>query len=248
MLYILFDVFNISLSKKEGFKNMIKEVLKVQNYELLSQKAYRILKEAIVRGEIESNTKLTLQEIAQYMGISKTPIREAINQLASEGLVKLIPNKGIVINEISIDDFQEILQIRSALDGLIAGVAAKKINDKEINTMMKIINDMELCVKKDDRLIYNDLDIKFHDLLLNIVGNQKLIEVYNHLISQAHKFRLRTLKLAYRMSKSLNEHKKIALAVKERDPITANLVSHEHINSILNSLEEDEKRKEKVNP
>lgn len=224
---------------------MFKEVLKVQNYELLSQKAYRTLKEAIVCGEIEPNTKLTLQDIAQSMGISNTPIREAINQLASEGLIKLIPNKGIIINEISIDDFQEILQIRSVLDGLIAEIAAKKITDREIAAMMEIINNMETSVKEDSRLIYNDLDIKFHDFLLNLTKNHKLIEVYNHLISQTHKFRLRTLKLTYRMSKSLNEHKKIAFAVKERDPITANLVSHEHISNILSSLEEDEKEKKK---
>ena len=62
---------------------MMKDALKLQNYELLSQKAYRVLKEAIVRGDIKSNTRLTLNEIAQYMGISKTPIREEINHLAS---------------------------------------------------------------------------------------------------------------------------------------------------------------------
>jgi DNA-binding GntR family transcriptional regulator len=161
-------------------------------------------------------------------------------------LVTIVPNKGIIVKEISIDDFQEILQIRSALDGLIAGLAAKKIIDKEINEMMKIINDMELSVKEDNRLTYNELDIKFHDFLLNITGNQKLVDVYNHLISQAHKFRLRTLKLAYRMPKSLNEHKKIAFAVKEKNPIIAKKVMCEHINNIVKSLEEDEKRREKI--
>lgn len=222
---------------------MINESLKVQNYELLSQKAYRILKEAIIRGDIESNTRLTLQEIAENMGISKTPVREAINFLASEGLVKLIPNKGIIINEISIDDFQEILQIRSALDGLIAELAAQKINEEEISTMMKIIKEMEISVQKDDRLTYNDLDIKFHDFLLNITGNHKLKDLYNNLISQVYKFRLRTLKLAYRMSKSLVEHQNIALAVKEKNPHKANKEMRKHINSILKSLEEDEARK-----
>ena len=219
---------------------MIKENLKIQNRESLTQKAYHILKEAIIRGDIEPNVRITFQELAQSMGISTTPIREAINKLTSEGLVKLIPNKGIIINEISIDDFQEILQIRSSLDGLIAELAAAKINEEEISTMMKIIYDMEISVKEDDRLVYNDLDIQFHDFLLNIAGNQKLKDLYNNLISQAYKFRLRTLKLAYRMSKSLEEHKSIALAVKEKNPIKANREMRKHINSILKSLEEDE--------
>ncbi len=224
---------------------MIKENLKIQNRESLSQKAYHILKEAIIRGDIESNARLTFQELAQSMGISTTPIREAINKLTSEGLVKLSPNKGIIINEITIDDFQEILQIRSALDGLIAELATSKINEEEINEMVKIIKNMELSVKKDDRLVYNDLDIQFHDLLLNIAGNQKLKDLYNNLISQVYKFRLRTLKLAYRMSKSLEEHKSIALAVKEKNPSKANREMRKHINSILKSLEEDEARKQK---
>ena len=219
---------------------------KLKNYELLSQKAYRILKEAIVRGDIESNIKLTLNEIAQYLGISRTPIREAINQLASEGLVKLIPNKGIMINEISIDDYQEILQIRAVLDGFIAELAAKKITDQEIPMMMEIIEDMKESVKKDNRLAYNDLDIQFHDFLLKIADNHKLVEVYNHLILQSHQFRLRTLTLAYRMSKSLEEHRTIALKIKSRNPQAANTVSQDHIYSILKSLEEDEKTKREI--
>jgi len=224
---------------------MNKIILKLQDHELLSQKAYKTLKEAIVRGDLESDTKLTLNEIAQHMGISITPIREAANQLASEGLIKLVPNKGIIINKISIDDFQEILQIRSALDGLIAELAASRIINKEINAMMDIVNNMETAVKNDDRLYYNELDIKFHDYLLKIADNHKLMEVYNHLISQVYKFRLRTLKLAYRMTKSLEEHKSIALAVKEKNPIKANRESRKHIDSILKSLEEDELRKQK---
>ena len=106
---------------------------------------------------------------------------------------------------------------------------------------------MEISVKKDDRLDYNELDIKFHDFLLNIAGNNKLKEVYNRLILQDHKFRFRTLKLDYRMQKSLEEHKKIASKIKERDSIAASRVSQKHIKSIMLSLEEDEKRMRKEN-
>lgn len=223
-------------------------MLKIKNYELLNNKVYRTLKKAILRGEIKPNTKLSLQEISKSMQVSVTPIREAVNKLESEGLVNSIPNKGVIINEISIDDFQEMLQIRAALEGLIVELAAKKITDKEIVAMMEIIRNMEISVEKDDRLEYNELDIKFHDLLLNIAANNKLKEVYNRLILRDHKFRLRTLKLDYRMPKSFQEHKIIALKIKEKDPVTASRASQEHIKSILRSLEEDEKRiqKEKI--
>jgi len=217
--------------------------LKLENYELLSQKTYHILKHAIVRGDLEPNSKLVLTEIAKSLGISNTPIREAINKLASEGLVRIIPNKGIIVKEINVDDFQEILQIRAFLDGLIAKLASEKITDEEIDEMMGVIHEMEYTVKKDDRLNYNDLDIQFHDFLLNITGNNKLKEIYNNLINQSNRFRLRTLKIPDRMGKSLKEHREIALKIKERSPDEANRVSQEHIENISNSIEEDEKKK-----
>ena len=219
--------------------------LKLKNYELLNHKTYRVLKQAIIRGDLKPNSKLILTEIAKSLGISNTPIREAINKLSSEGFINIIPNKGIRIVKINIDDMREILEIRAFLDGLIAKLAAKKITDKGIVNMMKIINKMEYIVKEDDRLTYNDLDIKFHDFLLNITENNKLKEIYNNLIVRAYRFRIRTLKIPDRMGKSLKEHKEIALKIKERNPDEANRVSQEHIESILRSIEEDEKNKVK---
>lgn len=219
--------------------------LKLENYELLNQKAYRVLKRAIIRGELTPNSKLILSEIAKSLGISNTPIREAVNKLASEGLVTIVPNKGIIVKEINIDDFQEILQVRAFLDGLIAKLSVEKITDKEIDNMMEITHEMEQCVKEDDRLTYNDLDIKFHDFLLTIAENNTLKEIYNNLIEHGYRFRLRTLKISDRMGKSLKEHREIALKIKERNSDEANRVSQEHIESILRSLERDEKKKSK---
>jgi len=220
-------------------------ILKLENYELLSQKVYHTLKNAIIRGDLAPNSKLALNGIAKSLGISNTPVREAINKLSSESFVKIIPNKGIIVKEINIDDLQEILHIRTFLDGLIAKLATKKITNKEIRDMMEIINKMEYVVKRDNRLTYNDLDIQFHDFLLNITGNNKLKEIYNNLIVHAHRFRIRTLKIPGRMEKSIKEHREIALKIKERNPDEANRVSQEHIENILRGIEEDEKKKVK---
>jgi len=223
----------------------MKNILKLGNYELLSQKAYRVLKRAIIRGDLTPNSKLILTEIAKSLRISITPIREAISKLASEGLVTIIPNKGMMVKEIDIDDFQESLQVRAFLDGLIAKLATEKITDKEIDNMMGMMHEMEQCVKEDDRLTYNDLDIKFHDFLLTIAENNTLKEIYNNLIEHGYRFRLRTLKISDRMGKSLKEHREIALKIKERNPDEANRVSQKHIESISRSIEEDEKKKVK---
>ena len=216
--------------------------IKLENYELLNQKVYHALKKAIIRGDIKQNSKLVLTEIAKSLGVSNTPIREAVNKLASEGLVKIIPNKGIIVKEINIDDFREILQIRAFLDGLIIKIALQKITDKEIDETMEIIHEMEQCVKEDNRITYNDLDIKFHDIFLNIAGNNTLKEIYNKLTEQGYRFRLRTLKITDRMNKSLKEHKEIAFNVKERNLDEAVRVSQKHIENISKSIEEDEKK------
>ena len=89
------------------------------------------------------------------------------------------------------------------------------------------------------------MDIKFHDFLLNITEDNKLKEIYNNLIVHAHRFRIRTLKIPGRMEKSLKEHREIALKIKERNFDEANRVSQEHIEIILRSIEEDEKKKSK---
>lgn len=217
--------------------------LKLENYELLNQKAYRVLKRAIIRGDLTPNSKLILTEIAKSLGISNTPIREAINKLSSEGFVKIIPNKGIIVKEVNIDDLQEILQVRAFLDGLIGKLASKKTTDKEIRDMMEIINKMEYAVKRDDRLTYNDLDIQFHDFLLNITENNKLKEIYNNLIIHLYKFRIRTLSIPNRMNLSFKEHRDIALAIKERNPDKADKLSQIHVESILNSILVDEKKR-----
>ena len=221
----------------------MKSFLKLENYELLSQKVYHALKNAIARGDLKPNSKLMLSEISKCLGVSNTPIREAINKLASEGFVKIIPNRGITIEKINIDDIQEILQIRAALDGLIAKLASKKISDKEIDDLLEIINEMKYNVKKDDRLTYNDLDIQFHNFILNISRNRRLREIYNNLIMHAQSFRIRTLSIPNRMNLSFKEHRDIALAIKERNPDKADKLSQIHVENILKSILEDEKKK-----
>ena len=126
---------------------------------------------------------------------------------------------------------------------MIAKLALEKITDEEIDDMMKMLSEMEQCVKEDDRLTHNDLDIKFHDFLLTIAGNSKLKEIYNNLIMHGYRFGLNTLKIPTRMGKSLIEHRGTVLKIKERNPDEANRVSQEHIESILHSIEEDKKRK-----
>jgi len=111
--------------------------LKIEGYELLSQKVYRVLKTEIAKGFLEPGTKLFEDKIATQMGVSRTPVREAIQKLAAEGLIKIAPNQTLIVTEVSLEDVKEVLQIRGVLEGLAARIAAKKITRQEIEGLKK---------------------------------------------------------------------------------------------------------------
>src|SRR5665648_466406 len=146
--------------------------LKIEGYELLNQKVYRVLKEAIIKGFLEPGTKLLENKIAEEMHVSRTPVREAMQKLVAEGFVKTTPNQTIIVTEVSLEDVKEVLQIRGALEGLAARIVAKKINILEIDELEKIVTQMGLYVTKKDLTSYCKVDDEFHDLILNICDNK----------------------------------------------------------------------------
>lgn len=100
----------------------IENIPKIEGYELLSKKVYRILKARIIKGDLTEGGKLFEAKIAEQLGISRTPVREALKGLAAEGLVKMTPNQGVVVINVSIEDLKEVLQIRRVLEGLAASI------------------------------------------------------------------------------------------------------------------------------
>src|SRR5680860_1342637 len=113
----------------------MEKILKIEGYELLSQKVYRVLKTEIAKGFLEPRTKLLENKIAEEMHVSRTPVREAMQKLVAEGFVKTTPNQTMVVNEVSLEDIKEVLQIRGVLEGLAARIVAKKINSQEIDEL-----------------------------------------------------------------------------------------------------------------
>jgi len=98
----------------------MKKLFELEDYELLGKKVYRVLKSRIIKGSFEPGGKLFEGKIAKQLGVSRTPVREAMQKLVAEGFVKTIPNQAIIVNDISIKDLREVLQIRGVLEGLAA--------------------------------------------------------------------------------------------------------------------------------
>jgi len=214
----------------------MENILKIEGYELLSQKVYRVLKTEIVKGSLKPGTKLLESQIANQMDISRTPIREAFRKLAAEGFVKITPNYGIVVSETSLEDLREVLQIRMVLEGLAARFAAKKIKSEEIGKLEKIIEQMSLSISRNDVLSYSKLNGKFHDLILNICGNKRLKQICRNLSDRAHRFRIRSLRVSGRLKYSLEEHRSILEALKRGNSLQADRLSRLHIVKILDNI------------
>lgn len=220
---------------------------KIEGYELLSQKVYRILKTEIVKRNLKPGTKLLEVKIAKQMGVSRTPVREAIRELVAEGFVKMIPNQGVIVSIASIEDTQEVLQIRSVLEGLAARLATKVINGEEIKELEQYIEQMEYYANKDNALAFSKMDVEFHELILNICGNNRLIQIRKNLSDQAHRYRIRSLSIPGRLKHSLKEHQEIVKALKRKDSEQAGRLSQKHIENVLKNILAHESKEEEKN-
>jgi len=214
----------------------MESLLKIEGYELLSQKVYRVLKTEIIKGSLKPGTKLLEGKIAEQMEVSRTPIREALRELAAEGFVKISPNQGVVVSNASIEDVQEVLQIRGVLEGLAARLAAKIINKEEIKELENYLKQMEYYTNKDDALAFSEMDAEFHELILGICGNNRLIQIRKNLSDQAHRYRIRSLSIPGRLKYSLKEHREIVEALKRKDVEQADRLSQKHIENVLENI------------
>ena len=222
----------------------MENILKIEGYELLNQKVYRVLKESIIKGFLEPGTKLLENKIAEEMQVSRTPVREAMQKLAVEGFVRTTPNQTMVVTEVSPEDVKEVLQIRGVLEGLAARVAAKKINRLEIDKLENVVTQMSLHVTKENLSSYCKVDDEFHDLILNICGNKWIIQIRDNLGTFIYRFRIKSLSVPGRFKHSLEEHQAIMESLKKHNSADADRLSKIHMeNTILNILKNVAKKK-----
>jgi len=220
---------------------------KINDYELLSKKVYRVLKTRIIKGGFKPGEKILETNIARQLGVSRTPVREALRMLASEGFVRMEANLGVIVIDFSLEDLQEVLQIRKLLEGFATSLAAKRISETEIKQLDKTLEKMSNSIAKEDVLAYSDANAEFHDLIFNICGNKKLTRIYDSLSSADHRFRIRALRNnSNRLKYSLQEHQEIVKALKKRDSDQAERLSQRHIENVWQNILKQEVKEEET--
>lgn len=161
----------------------------LQNHRPLREIVYEELKRQIMIGEIPPGTRMMEVELAEDMGVSRTPIREAIRKLEKEGLVSIEPRRGAYASEISIKDMVDVLEVREFLESMAAGLAAKKINQDDGEKISKVSQAYKKAVESGRTEEIIKADELFHRLIVECSGNKTLIQMMNQVQELALRFR-----------------------------------------------------------
>lgn len=203
--------------------------VKIDSYQPLRDVVFESLREAIIKQILKPGERMMEIQLAEEMGVSRTPIREAIRKLEQEGFVIIIPRKGAYVAEISLKDIHELFEIRAALEGLASSLAAERATREELEEMEKLLVNQNEHLNSENISNTVRADINLHDLIYKAARNERLFGILNNLRKQAHRFRLASMSMPGRKIKALVEHKRIVEAIGARNAELAKVVSEQHI-------------------
>jgi DNA-binding GntR family transcriptional regulator len=195
-----------------------------------------ILREAIVSGLLRPGEKLMEAQLAEEMGISRTPVREAIRKLELEGFVHMIPRKGACVAEYSEKDIVDTFRIRKALELLAIELAVEKITDAEIAELQKVLDEEAVSIENGHLEQIVDKDVEFHDVIYRATENERLISIMANLREQISRFRFVSLGGHGRGKDVLVEHGRLLEALRSRDLKLALEQTEEHIKNTQSAL------------
>ncbi|RKO67910.1 GntR family transcriptional regulator [Desulfofundulus salinus] len=215
--------------------------IKLDNYKPLRELVFESLREAIIQGRLKPGERLMEIQLAEEMGVSRTPVREAIRKLELEGFVVMVPRKGAYVAGISVKDIVDVFEVRAALEALAAGLAAERITEEELEELERaLVKTYEVSGHDLEALV--ETDTRFHELIYKASRNERLVQIITNLADQIQRFRATSLSQPGRTRHALEEHKQIVEAISERNVELAQILAREHIEnaeqSLLNALGE----------
>lgn len=181
----------------------------MNEYLPLRDVVFNTLRKAILRGELKPGERLMGIQLANKLGVSRTPIREAIRKLELEGLVLMIPRKGAEVAQITEKNMQDVLEVRKALEELSVQLACERITPEQVEEMKMAAEDFRKVLKSGDVTKIAEADVKFHDIIFAATNNQRLITLLNNLREQMYRFRVEYLKQKECYPQLLEEHDKL---------------------------------------
>ena len=178
----------------------------------------RAIAQWILKGELSAGQKLTEQEVAERLGVSRGPVREALRALADAGLLQIEQNRGAFVRKVQLKEAIEIHDIYSALEELAARSAASSLSGAQVEELKTLVESMDAAAEAEDLDWYYALNLNFHQRLVEASGNRRLLDIYNRLLNELHLFRRFGLMQRGQMQRSNHEHRQILEEVAAGDP------------------------------
>jgi len=215
--------------------------IKLDSYQPLREVVCETLRDAIRKGKLKPGERLMESQLAEDLGVSRTPVREAIRKLELEGYVIMMPRRGTYVANLSIRDVNEVFEIRTSLDSLASGLAAERITDEELERLQRLLVAIGGYIEENDMDKIVECDTEFHDLLYQASRNSRLVGIIFNLREQLTRFRSTSMAFPGRLKATLEEHRRIVEAIAQGDVAEARAAAEYHMEkseqTLLESME-----------
>lgn len=203
--------------------------LNMNAYLPLRDVVFNTLREAILKGDLKPGERLMELQLASKLGVSRTPIREAIRMLEQEGLAVTTPRKGAEVAKMTLKDMEDVLEIRDALDELAVRIACQKISDEQLKQLEDMKELFEKSTQTGNVKKIAEADVTFHYVIYEATGNPKLVTLLNNLREQVYRYRVEYIKDPKNYPTLIAEHEAILESLKNRDVKNAVEAMHVHV-------------------
>lgn len=207
---------------------------------------FNTLRQGILTGELKPGERLMEIHLANKLGVSRTPIREAIRKLELEGLVTMIPRRGAEVAQITEKSLKDVMEVRRALDALSVELACDRINDEELAALGKACESFEKAVSTGDPKKIAQADVEFHNIIVKAAGNTRLVQLINNLSEQMYRYRFEYIKDVSTHEQLIAEHRILFDCIRNKDKTTAAKTAKLHIdnqeNAIMRQLHKEQEK------
>ncbi len=188
----------------------------ILNIKSLKDQVYEYLRDQMQKGKIRPGESINMEETSRKLGVSKTPLRDALLQLEMESFVSILPRRGVVVNHLTLQDIREYYAIIGALESTALLSAFDRLKKEDIEKLRALNNHMEDAIKKDDFNLYYKKNLQFHDTFLGLCKNNNLVRIVNNLKKRLYDFpRQQGFVKAWELS-SIREHRELVKRIAQR--------------------------------
>lgn len=206
-------------------------IINDNEYLPLRDVVFNTLRQEILTGKLKPGERLMEIHLANKLGVSRTPIREAIRRLELEGLVIMIPRRGAEVAQITWKNLKDVLEVRRALDVLAIELACERMCQEEANALSAACQNFEAAVRTNDIRKIAEADVAFHDTIVASTKNARLVQLVNNLSEQMYRYRFEYLKDIGTHDMLVQEHKAMCQSIFRQDQKSAAAVVKKHIDN-----------------